>query len=455
MANNIRENKFFFYVSLFAGKACKLALRLLNKRVYYYPGTIAGKICPNIKHYINKPKTIIAVTGTNGKSTTCKMLLDFLSSQGLKVISNDGFNTSPGIIATLLNSITITNKQLYDVAILEVDELTSKRIFKDLKIDYLIITNLFRDSIEKNGTPEFMASRIKEAIQDDSKLIINADDALTTTLSNDNTVFYGMANLDSDHDKPYNIMSDLVLCPKCNEPLNYSHIKYSHIGKYKCKCGYCRPKCKYELTQINFKKNYFVFNGNKYNLNFTNIHNTYNAIGVFALLFEMGYDYQTINSEFQNIKILSTRHVSEEKDGKILTSILAKGQNPAAVSQTFETINKNKNDKTVILLMDDVSTIKRNECEVEEWLYDSDFEFLDSKRIKKIIIGGIRAKDYYVRMLMANINPNKIRISYDERKVIDYIDYDDIDEIILVHDVFNNDLIKEIKTDIRKRWYKQ
>lgn len=454
MANNTRDNEFFFKLSLYAGKACKLLLKLLNKRIYYFPGTVAGKICPSIKRYINKPKTIIAVTGTNGKSTTCKMIVDFLSGQGLKVINNDGFNTSPGIIATLMNSINLKNEQLYDVAVLEVDELTSKRIFNDLKIDYMIITNLFRDSIEKNGTPEFMANKIKEAIQKTTKLIINADDALTSTLANSNTVFFGMGDLETDHPKPYNLMSDLVLCPKCYEPLNYSHIKYSHIGKYRCKCGYRRPKCKYELSAVDFKKGYFIFNDDKYKLNFTNIHNTYNAIGVISLLLEMGYDYQTINKGFKDIKILATRHFSEEKDGKILTSILAKGQNPAAVSQTFETINKNKNMKDVVLLMDDVSTIKKKACEVEEWLYDSDFEFLDSKNINKIIIGGIRAKDYYVRLLMTNINPNKILMTYDEKEVVKMIDYKKIDEIILVHDVFNNDFIKEIKEDIRKRWFK-
>ena len=453
MANSIRENKLFFYLGLWAGKATKLALKLANKKVPYYPGTIAGKVCPNIKHYLNKPKTIIAVTGTNGKSTTCKMLEDFLSSQGLKVINNNGFNTSPGIIAALMDSVTIFNRQNYDVAILETDELTSKRIFKDLKIDYLIITNLFRDSIEKNGTPEFMASRIKDAIQDNTKLIINGDDALTCTLANDKTVFFGIGDLDTDYKKPYNLMNDLVLCPKCNEPLKYSNIKYSHIGKYSCKCGYSRPTCKYEISEINFKKNYFILNNDKYDLNYNNIPNTYNALGVISLLQEMGYQYETINSKFKDIKILGTRFVSEEKDGKILTSILAKGQNPAAVSQTFETIGKDKNKKDVVLLMDDVTAKKNNTCEVEEWLYDSDFEFLDSKSINKVIIGGVRAKDFYVRMLMTNINPKKILMTYEEKEVVDLIDYEHIKEIVLVHDVFNNDLIKEIKTDIRKRWY--
>ena len=264
MTNSFRENKLFFYLGLWAGKTTKLFLKVVNKKVPYYPGVVAGKICPNIKHYLNKPKTLIAVTGTNGKSTTCKMLEDFLKSQGLKVINNNGFNTSSGIIATLMDSVNIFNKQNYDVAILETDELTSKRIFKDLKIDYLIVTNLFRDSIEKNGTPEFMASKIKEAIQDDTKLIICADDALTSTLGNDNTIFFGIGDLDTDYEKPYNLMNDLVLCPKCNEPLKYSHIKYSHIGKYSCKCGYERPKCKYEISEVNFKDNYFVLNNAKF-----------------------------------------------------------------------------------------------------------------------------------------------------------------------------------------------
>ena len=448
----LRNSKFCFFIALWAAKLTKLLLKIIGKRVPYYPGTVAGRICPNFKHYLNMPKTIISVTGTNGKSTTCNLLIDFFEKQGLKPINNHTFNTSAGVLACLINSVSIFNRQKYDIAVLETDELTSKRILTDIKVDYMIVTNLFRDSIEKNGSPEFMASRIKNAIQKDAKLFINADDALVSTLANDNTVFFGMKKMASDHDKPYNMIKDMVLCPKCHKILKYSNIKYAHVGYYECECGYARPKAKYEISEINFDEDYFILNDYRYDVNYNNVPNTYNILGAISILQEMGYSPETINDTFKGIKLLDSRYSVEERNDKQVVMVYCKGQNPVAVSQVFELCKDDPRKKDIVLILDDKNDSRNHIVEVEEWQYETDFEFLNADNTNRIIVGGRRSKDYVVRMLLAGIPKEKIFQTYSEEDVVNLIDYENNNLVYILNDTWVYELALDIKKQIFERW---
>ena len=454
MVNKLRNNIFTFYLALLAGKLTVVALKIFKKNVPYFPANVAVKVCPNFKYYLNKPKKIIAVTGTNGKSTTCNMLYDFFTSQGYKVISNKTFNTLPGVISFLMSGVTLFNKELYDMAIIETDEFTSSKILKDIDVNYMIITNLFRDSIEKNGTPEFMASRIKLTLDDhpNTKLIINADDALVSTLANANTTFYGMKHMDGDHDGLYNMNKDMPLCPKCHKLIKYSHIKYSHIGDYSCECGYSRPKCKYEISEYDFEKGYFILNDFKFELNFNTVPNTYNAMGVISLLLEMGYNFQLIQDTLSKIKLLGTRYVREDINGKRIVSALAKGQNPTACSQVFQFVKDDSMYKDVIIMMDDLNDARNRNVEVEEWLYDTDFEFLNDKNINRIIVGGVRSKDYRVRMLLGGIKEDKIYTCDSEWDVLQFVDFDNVDAVYFLNDTWSYHIMSKLKQEIKDRW---
>lgn len=445
-----RDNKFFFFIALWASKITRILLKIIRKRVPYVAGDVALRICPNFTYYLNKPAKIISVTGTNGKSTTCGLLLDFFEKNNMKAINNKGFNTPLGVTAFLANSVSIFNKQKCDVAIIETDELTSKKILKNITPDYVIVSNLFRDSIKNNANPDFIRDKLLESLPKSSKLIINGDDPLCVTLSNENTIYFGMQKLITDTDKCHNIVNDVILCPKCGEKLEYEYYKYHHLGKYSCpKCGYKRPKCKYEMTKINFKENYFILNKKMYNFTYLNIPNMYNVLGIVSLLQEMGYTEKQINNTFKDINIISSRLYEENINGIELKSVMAKGQNPIAVSGVASTISKDTKIKDVLIVLDDVND-KKNSCEIVSWIYDVDFEYLNSKSINKIIIGGKRCNDYLLRLLLAGINKDKIVTVVDELEMPKYIDYKNIEEIYLIHDIFSFDLSKDIIEIIKK-----
>ena len=451
VSNKPRDNKFFFYLALWACKATQLAMKLAHKHVPYFAGNIAAKICPNYRYYLNKPELIIAITGTNGKSTICQMLVDFFNSQNKKVVNNDGFNTAPGVIAYLTDCVNIFNKVNTDVAILEVDEISCKSIFVDVVPNYMIINNLMRDSIKTNSTPDIVRNRIAEGLNNQTKLIINGDDALCVTLGNDDAVYFGMNKLDSDEDHIFNKVNDMVLCPACNKKLKYSNVKYNNIGNYECSCGFKRPTCKYEISEINFNDSYFVLNNEKYNLNFNNVPNTYNILSVISLLQEIGYDHQTINNAFKDVKILDSRYSSEIVKDKRLTAIMIKGSNPNTMYPMLKTVKDCQKKKDVVFIFDDLQR-RKYEVETVHWIYDVDFELLaDDESINKIIVGGPRSKDYLLRLLIAGVSKDKIIIVDEEHKVIDQIAYKDVDEIFLAYDIYSCDLAIELKGLIKTK----
>ncbi|MDO4940740.1 MAG: MurT ligase domain-containing protein [Erysipelotrichaceae bacterium] len=443
-----RDNKFFFFIALWACKLTQVAMKLARKHVPYFAGNVAAKICPNFRYYLNKPKLIIAITGTNGKSTICQMFVDFFKKNYLKVVNNDGFNTAPGVIAYLADCVNIFNMVTADVAILEIDEISSSSIFKNITPNYMIVNNLMRDSIKANSTPDYVRDRIAEAIPEDTTLVINADDALCVTLGNNNSIYYGMEKLDEDHDDIFNIVNDMVLCPKCHHKLKYNYVKYNNIGNYECSCGFKRPECKYEINMINFKNNYFLMNREKYDINFNNIPNTYNVLAVISVLKELGYSTASINESFEKIKILDSRFANQQVKGKNLTSIMIKGSNPNTLYPMLKTINDCKDSKDIVFVFDDLQR-RKYEVETEHWIYDVDFELLaNDKYINKIIIGGPRSKYYLVRLLIAGVDKEKIIIVDEEHKVIDKIAYKDVNNIFLSYDIYSCDLALELRKSI-------
>ena len=139
-----------FYFALWAAKAAKVLIRLFHKVIKKegtnFPGIVALKLCPNILARIVKPKTVIAVTGTNGKTTMTNMISDCLEAAGYDVTSNRlGSNIITGVTAALVNNATLFNKSKHDIGVLEVDERSSILVYEHVKPTYLVCTNLSRD----------------------------------------------------------------------------------------------------------------------------------------------------------------------------------------------------------------------------------------------------------------------------------------------------------------------
>ena len=147
-----------FLLALWMAKLSIPALKITKHNGTNYPGELAIKICPEFLKYVKKPKRIITVTGTNGKTTVSNLIIDSLESTGMKVLNNRaGSNINSGVATALINGVGLFNRAKYDLAVLEVDERSSKKIYPYVKPEITIITNLFRDSIMRNAHPGYIA----------------------------------------------------------------------------------------------------------------------------------------------------------------------------------------------------------------------------------------------------------------------------------------------------------
>ena len=210
-----------FGIAMLVGKAVQGLLKLLRRNATYLPGKIAIKLCPDFLGRIEKPATVIGVTGTNGKTTVCNMLIDMLTDAGEVVLANRfGSNINAGIASTLLSGASLGGKTKYKICVLEIDERSSKLIYPYVKPNYLICTNLFRDSIRRNAHAEYIADILNASIPAESRLILNGDDLIASGIAPKNQrVYFGIDRLDTDLTECINLICDARICPKCGKEL--------------------------------------------------------------------------------------------------------------------------------------------------------------------------------------------------------------------------------------------
>lgn len=448
---------FRFYFALLGAKFGTVILKLLGKNATFFPGKFALKICPDFMAKVNKPKEIIAVTGTNGKTTVCNLIIDSLSKKGFKVLGNKkGSNVNAGICTSLIDGVNLRNKSKYEVAVLELDERSSPKVFPYVKPTYLICTNLFRDSIRRNAHPEFILNVINKYLPEETKLILNADDLISSSLGSTNSkVYFAIDKLDTDRTESINIINDVRVCPKCYTKLKYNYVRYHHIGNAYCpNCGFKSPEAKYRVSKVNYENKKITVNIDDKETEFKmisdSIFNIYNMIAVIALLSELGIPTEEIQKIFDEEKIVGSRYKNEEVNGIKIVSHMAKGQNPIACSCVFDYVRNEKAKKELILLIFDLFDAKESSENIT-WLYDCDFEFLNSENIDKIIIGGPRAQDFYLRLLLAGVPKEKLKWTEKTEETAKYLSLDKEKDIYILYELYDEKIAEDVRNKVIDR----
>ena len=167
----------------------------------------------------------------------------------------------------------------------------------------------------------------------------------------------------------------------------------------------------------------------------------------------MGYSSNIINKYLKEEKIVASRYNTTTINNIEICTMSAKGLNAVAVSRVCDYISKFKGNIEIIMVLDDTFDNK-NGSEAIAWIYDTDFELLNKDNIKKIIIGGVRSTDYLLRLELAGINKNKLVSVEKEQDTYKYLDYKNIDKIVILHEVYYitgaNKIKENIITELKK-----
>ena len=452
------KKTFKFYIALWASKIVATVLKIFKRNASYLPGKIALTICKDFMGRIEKPETIIAVTGTNGKTTVSNMLIDALEKCGYTTLNNRlGSNVDGGIASSLLNNASFLGKTKKQVAVLEIDERSSRKIYPYVKPNYILCTNIFRDSIKRNAHTDFIVDIINSAIPKESKLILNADDLICCSIGPENKekIYFGIDKLDTDVEETNNIIRDIRTCPVCDTKLKYEYMRYHHIGKAYCpNCSFKSPESDYLGTNINFENKTIDIktkNGTEtYHLISDGIINIYNMIAAIAVLTEFGIKSEKLKEIFSEFKIVETRYLEEEVNGKKVIMHLSKGQNAIACSRTFDYIKKAEGKKAVMLNLDDYFDA-RESTENIAWIYDADYELLNDDSIEQIIIGGVRNRDHHLRLLIAGVPEEKISYETSELDAVKHLDLQKVDKIFILYDVYTVEMAQKVKEKIKEK----
>ena len=447
--------KLRYLIALWASKTAYVLLRLLKRNATMFPGRVALIICPDYLARVKKSPNVLCVTGTNGKTTTTNMVADILSQSGMKVVSNRyGSNINTGVATALTHSVNVFGKPRIDALVLEVDERFSRLILPFIKPDYLIVTNLFRDSIKRNAHPEYIFSILDTYVPQNTKLILNADCLQSSQLlKNNSRVYFGIDKLDTDVTECINLINDFSICPVCDEKLSYNYLRYHHIGNAYCpKCGFKSFDADYRLTNIDYdnKTITVMHNGveDVYPMVNRALYNIYNELAAISLMSQFGVDMGKVKEYMAKISVTQTRY-NEAKAGRTeIIRTMAKGQNSVSCSRTLDFVGNNETGaRTVFIMIDDLFE-RHDSSEFIGWIYDADFEFLNTEEVKQIVLAGPRCFDYKLRLLMAGVPESRILCEEDEFKAVDIMDKD-IDKLYLLHDTSTYDLACKVEEKIK------
>lgn len=417
--------KIRFCIAMLAARACMLLLKLLGRNASYLPGKIALAIDKDFLGGLTRPKTVIAVTGTNGKTTVSNLLNSMLTACGYTVTNNSlGSNVQAGIATALIEGSTISGKPKNEIAVLEVDERSSLRIYPYMQPDYLLCNNIMRDSLARNAHTEFISFIINEALSPSTKVILNADDLVCATLAPNNRerVYFGL-DVDKVHEEAPLYLQDMVYCPKCGSLLEADYIRYNHIGRLHCShCDFASPPPDYTLTQVNKEDGTFTVEHHAkqetFHLTNDNIVNLYNFCGLIALLSEMGLSYAQISSGFEKTRIIKSRYDKLAAGNLNIIMQLSKGENPTACARCFSYVSKCPGDKKAIIFVGDDFNPAESSC----WHYDSNYSYLKDPSINQIIFSGPNAPDQYLRALLAGVPAEKIKTVENSTGGVDVLD---------------------------------
>ena len=400
-----RKDTMRFFLASVIGKLAAMVGRPFGRSTNL-PGELALKICPDLFSHFRFTGKILAVTGSNGKTTTANMIASMLSSQGKRVVNNaKGSNLAGGVATTLLCAAK-RGVVSAEYVVLEVDERYSVLIFRYFAPDVMLVTNLFRDQLTRNGNVDVIVDKLTTAIAPSVTLVLNANDPISSALCPENQrVYYELERTPLSSDQSRNITHDAKVGPVCLHPMEYEYYHYNHIGKFHCPhCGRQTPEARYIASELNPNTGDFDINGQKTHTDYICLSNLLNCTSAVAACCTAGLSLQQALEGLSGVRVNQNRYDTFTVLDRPALMILSKNQNPVSYDQSIDFVAQKEGEKTVVCYVNNINHTNHKDT---TWLYDVSFERLNTPEIT-VVCTGPRAYDLAVRLELGGFDPGRV-----------------------------------------------
>jgi len=418
--------KVLYFVGSLVGKGSSL------------PGQIALRICPDVLKKVKLPKTVIAITGSNGKTSTAELITRSLEADGRSVGWNrEGSNQTEGVATLVLRTSSLSGTIKKDALVLECDERYAKRIFENIKPTALLVTNLCRDQLTRNGHYEFIGNCIREAINvagKDVKLVLNADDPYVSALAYSEDLGGGIAELISDASW-FGIGSDFILegsselitttnhyiyddgafCPICKSKMTYKYRVAGHYGDYSCTvCGFLRQKPNFEAEKIDYSSGETTIRINtaeksrtiETTLALPSLVGAYNLTAAIATTCTAETTAEDSAKALDKYELKGGRTIQFSAYGRDGVLLIAKHENSFAYNQSLLWAVLQKKPCTIVIMVDSIS--RKYYTSETSWLWDIGFDILEDENVKDVVLVGKYSSELAMRFAVSAVNPQKV-----------------------------------------------
>jgi UDP-N-acetylmuramyl tripeptide synthase len=383
------------FLGTITGKAIKGVLNLKGSGGQALPGLVIEKLFPGYVRTMlaQLPDGVVMITGTNGKTTTTKMVVHLLESNGKRVITNStGSNLVRGIASSLSQHAKVSGRLPYDIAILEVDEAAARRLAEQIKPRWVLALNASRDQLDRFGEVDTIVGYIGSVMESATEgVITNANDP--NLLPRAQTITKQKA-------------TELHLFGASDKLSRYFPSDYELAAvKDSVKTSQKSSRKGVGVELEDFRENLVKYSvtGKSYqvNLNISGQHNYLNGAAALALAGKLMPEVK-IDNLLNQLAAVELAFGRGEKyklpNGAIIELVLVK--NPASFTQALASYGSSK--ASMMIAINDNIADGRD----VSWLWDVNFGALEAKKIA--ITSGQRAADMALRLSYDDIKTDEI-----------------------------------------------
>ncbi|MEA2195961.1 MAG: hypothetical protein QOJ25_12 [Solirubrobacteraceae bacterium] len=362
------------------------------------------------------PRGSVIVSATNGKTTTTAMIASVLERARVTVVHNRaGANMAGGVASTLLAATRAGGRIDGELGLFEVDEFWLEALTEQLGPRAILLSNLFRDQLDRYGELETIADRWASVLSGPARgarLVLNADDPLIADLGRDHpgVTYFGVED-DAMAVPEMQHAADSKHCRRCGAPYVYDAIYLGHLGRYRCpSCGQVRPAPTVRAEDIRLhgtRSATFTLQtpagSAVIELPLPGLYNVYNAVGACALCLALEIPLAQIVSGLEAVTAAFGRAETIPVGGRELSILLVK--NPAGANEILRTLTLEDGELDILAVLNDRTADGRD----ISWVWDADYEIL-AGRVHRVTCAGTRAAELALRLKYAGVPEDRLHV---------------------------------------------